>query len=215
MIEIQKIKNRSVLFTKHVPAGWDLNLQLILGDRYNYVIDTGLGSLNVEPIKDYIKDDNKPIIVINTHFHWDHIWGNSSFPNSMIISHQLCREIIVQDWEEMMQKYNKHLWGEAVMHLPNLTFENELYFPDDKIRLIYTPGHTIDSISVLDEVDKVIHVGDNIGDTMDEIIPSLYCDKEVYINTLLKYKELDFDTCISGHNIVVDKPIIEKIISLL
>ncbi|OBZ08357.1 Zn-dependent hydrolase [Bacillus sp. FJAT-27264] len=214
-MKIEKIKNRSVMFTTRTTSGWDLNVQLILGDKYNYIIDTGLGSLTVAAIKEYIGHDTKPIIVINTHYHWDHIWGNSSLQDCMIISHKLCREMIEQNWETTFQKYNKYLEGEAEMHLPNLTFEQELYFPEDKIRLIYTPGHTVDSISVIDEVEKVINVGDNIGDSVDEIVPSLYGEKEDYISTLLKYREMEFDTCISGHNIVLDKQVIDRILSIV
>jgi len=29
-------------------------------------------------------------------------------------------------------------------HLPNLTFEEEIYFSEDQIRIIYTPGHTVE-----------------------------------------------------------------------
>ena len=215
-MRVKEIKNRSVLFTNSTSSGWDLNVQLIMGNKYNYVIDTGLGSLSIAPVKEYIKHDNKSIIVINTHYHWDHIWGNSSLgKNCMIISHKLCREMMELRWDDMMQKNKQYLHGEVEMYLPNLTFEEELYFPEDKIRVIYTPGHTIDSISVIDEVEKVINVGDNIGDTIDEIIPSIYCNKDQYINTLLKYSEMDFDTCISGHNIILEKAIITKMLTML
>ncbi len=214
-MKIEKIKDRSILFTTTVPDGWNLNVHLIMGDKYNYIIDTGLGSLNIAPVKEYIKHDNKPIIVINTHYHWDHVWGNSSFPNCTIISHNLCREMMKLNWENMIHENGQHLDGEAELYLPNLTFETELYFPEDRVRIIYTPGHTIDSISVIDEAEKIINVGDNIGDTLDEIIPNIYGEKEEYINTLLTYREMDFDTCVSGHNIILGKQVIEKILNLL
>ncbi len=214
-MRIQKIKNRGTLFTYTTSSGWDLNVHLIMGEKYNYIIDTGLGSLSVDPIKEYIKDSNKPIIVINTHYHWDHIWGNGSLQNYIIISHKLCREMIESKWKDMMHKNKQYCYGEVEMHLPNLVFEKELYFPEDKIRIIYTPGHTIDSVSVIDEEEKVINVGDNIGDNVDEIIPSIYCEKDLYIDTLLKYRAMDFDTCISGHNVILGKEIIEEILSIL
>lgn len=214
-MKIEKIKNRSILFTNSIPAGWDLNIHLIMGDKYNYIIDTGLGSSSIAPIKEYLKHNNKPIIVINTHYHWDHIWGNSSLKNCIIISHKLCREMIEVNWEEMIQRNKKYLNGEVEMYLPTLIFEKELYFPEDKIRIIYTPGHTIDSISVIDEVEKVLNTGDNIGDSIDEIVPSIYCEKDTYINTLLKYKDMNFDTCVSGHNIVLERQIIDKILDML
>lgn len=214
-MKIEKIKDRNVLFTYNVPKGWDLNLHLIKGNRYNFIIDTGLGSLSVEPIKKYLEGDDKPTIVINTHYHWDHIWGNSSFPDSVIISHRLCREMIKSNWDGMMQEWKDVLSGETEMSLPCITFENELYFPEDKVRIIYTPGHTIDSISVIDEEDKVLNTGDNIGDTVDEIIPALYCEKDLYIDTLMKYSRLDFEFCVSGHNVVLTKAVIERILSMV
>ncbi len=202
------------MFTHQLPT-WNLNLQLIMGDQYNYIIDTGLGSLSIAPIMEYIKNNKKPIIVINTHYHWDHIWGNRSLQNCLIISHTLCKELIELNWEEMIQKNKKYLKGEAELCLPNLTFEKEIYFPEDKIRIMHTPGHTMDSISVLDAVDKVLHVGDNVGDTLDEIIPNIDCSKKEYMNTLLMYKEMDFDTCVSGHNVILEKQVIDKILNLL
>jgi hydroxyacylglutathione hydrolase len=212
-MKIEKIKNRSILFTDTSPAEWDLNLHLIRGNQHNFIIDTGLGSLSMAPIKEYIQDDHKPIIVINTHYHWDHIWGNSSFKDCMIISHKLCRKMIEAKWDDMLDKNKAYCQGEIEKYLPNLVFEKELYFPEDKIRIIYTPGHTIDGISVIDEEEKVINVGDNIGDTVDAIVPELDCEKEVYIKTLLKYKEMDFNMVISGHNVVLGKDVIGKIFS--
>jgi glyoxylase-like metal-dependent hydrolase (beta-lactamase superfamily II) len=210
-MKIERIKNRSIVFKYNI-AEWDLNIHLIMGDKYNYIIDTGLGSMSVAPIKEYLGSNQNPIIVINTHHHWDHIWGNSSFKGCTIISHRLCRELIVQKWDKMMVKNHQFIKGNVEMCLPNLVFEDSLYFPDDKIRLIYTPGHTADCISVIDEKDRVINISDNIGDTIDEIVPSIEADKKVYINTILGYKQLDFDTCVSGHNVVFGKEIFDTIL---
>ncbi|MFE8700028.1 MBL fold metallo-hydrolase [Cytobacillus sp. FJAT-54145] len=214
-MKIQKIKNRTILFTNSIQGGWDLNVQLILGNTYNYIIDTGLGSDSMEPIKEYLINDPKPIIVINTHYHWDHVWGNFSVKSGLIISHKLCRDLIESTWEETLIKNEKYVQGEVKMQLPNMVFEEELYFPEDQIRIIYAPGHTIDSISVLDEKEKVLHAGDNIGDTLEELVPNLSVEKEVFVETLMKYNEMDFDTCISGHNIVLDKQVINRILNLL
>lgn len=214
-MKIEKIKNRGVLFTLKTAFDWDMNIYLILGNKYNYIIDTGLGPLNIAPVIEYINNDSKPIIIINTHYHWDHIWGNSLFKECTIISHKLCRDIIEENWEGMLEKYGRHCMGEVEICLPNIVFEKEVYFPDDKIRIIYTPGHSVDSISVIDEDEKVLHVGDNIGDTLDEIVPDIDCEKDIYIDTLLKYRDIDFDTCVSGHNVIVGKDVINKIMQVL
>lgn len=92
--------------------------------------------------------------------------------------------MIEAEWEYMFQKNKQYCKGETELYLPNLVFKKELYFPEEKIRIIYTPGHTIDSISVIDEDEKVINVGDNVGDSLDEIVPSIYCEKDLLILTL-------------------------------
>ena len=55
------------------------------------------------------------------------------------------------------EKWEIYIMGEVEMCLPNLVFENAIYFPDDKIRIFHTPGHPIDSISVFDEEEKVLN----------------------------------------------------------
>ncbi|WP_018750870.1 MBL fold metallo-hydrolase [Paenibacillus sanguinis] len=208
-MNIKQISNKHVLFCSN--QFFDLNIHLILGAKNTYLIDTGLGSDFVQPVVDYIKQVAKPLIIINTHYHWDHVFGNNRFKDCLIISHQLCRDIIDKEWDMMVNKHSKSSMGEVKKCLPNLVFENELFFPEDKIRLIYTPGHTIDSISVLDEEEKVINVGDNIGDKMEEIIPVLFCDKKHFRKTINLYKKLDMETWISGHNTVLKKDVIERI----
>jgi len=51
-MNIEKIGSRNIIFTYKLPE-WNLNLHLILGNKYNYIIDTGLGSNSVAPIKEY------------------------------------------------------------------------------------------------------------------------------------------------------------------
>jgi glyoxylase-like metal-dependent hydrolase (beta-lactamase superfamily II) len=211
-MKVQKVGKRSLVFTYQFPE-WNLNLHIINGDRYNYVIDTGLGPKCVQPLMKHLK--GKPIVVINTHYHWDHMWGNCAFPDSIIISHPLCREFAREKWDEMTAKYRQYIAGNVEMRLPDVTFEGSLYFADDGIRIMHTPGHTPDSISVLDEADGVLDAGDNIGDTPRDIVPNIDCPKDVYIKTLEDYRKMEFEACVSGHNIVQGSDIAERILAVL
>lgn len=214
-MEIKKIGKRSIIFSQYVPDGWNLHIHLILGDAYNYIIDSGLGSGDMEEVLTYIGQSDKPIILINTHYHWDHIWGNYLFKEGMIVAHRRCRQIIDEKWDSMLAHNKQYVHGFTERCLPNITFDSELYFEKDKIRLIYTPGHTEDGICIIDEEDKVLNVGDNIGDDMAHLIPNLYCEKKVYLSSLEKYLDIEFDYCVSGHNQIVTKETIKDIIKML
>ena len=211
-MKIEKIGTRSVVFTQFINEwGCGLNIHLILGENHNYLIDTGLGSADMDEVKAYLGDHRKPLIVINTHFHWDHVWGNHCFDNEIIISHSKCRQMIKEDWSKSLEKNKHFIKGEAKLKLPNLVFDDELYFPDDKIKLFYTPGHTIDGISVFDEIDGVLNAGDNIGDTLNEIVPEIYSDAKLYRHSLQIYKQLAVNFCISGHNSTLNKDVFARI----
>lgn len=213
-MEVKRIKSRGVHFTHTTFDGWDLNMYLIRGKQHDFIIDTGLGAPHAEEMRGYLSPV-KPTVVINTHYHWDHIWGNGALPGAVIVGHALCRERIQTQWDDMIRNKSEYCLGDVSMALPDLVFTGELYYPEDGVRLIYTPGHTIDSISVLDETDGVIHAGDNVGDTMEEIVPSLYCDRQYYLDTLTKYADLDFDTCVSGHNAPLERDVFDRIRSLM
>ena len=210
-----KLTNRNIMFTEPMGTEYDLNLGLILGDKYNYVIDTGLGSGSVAPILEYIGVDTKPIVVVNTHCHWDHIWGNLVFEKSLIVSHTTCRELEDQYWDEVLQENARYVDGEARKCLPNLVFEGRLFFPDDEIYIFHSPGHSADCISVYDAVDRVLYAGDNIGDTEDNIVPWIDTDLETFQRLIGLYRQYDFEVCVSGHNKPQPKSILARMESSL
>jgi glyoxylase-like metal-dependent hydrolase (beta-lactamase superfamily II) len=79
-------------------------------------------------------------------------------------------------------------------------YNDALYFPDDGIKIIYTPGHSIDCVSIVDEKDKILYAGDNIGDTESYVVPYIDTDVETMAKAIEIYKGIDFVTVISGHN---------------
>lgn len=196
-----KITSRNIIFSQPMNKDYDLNIGLILGKKNNYIIDTGVGSGSVTPVLEYIGSDNKQIIVVNTHCHWDHIFGNWVFQNNQIIAHTSCRRLIDEvNWDGAMKELSNRVDGEARKCLPNLTFEGSLYFPEDGISIFHSPGHSEDCISVYDAEEKVLYAGDNIGDTDEEIVPWIATDMETFAGLIETYKQYDFDICISGHN---------------
>ena len=217
-MKINKLSARHVIFT-HVMDEWDLHLHLIIGENRNYLIDTGLGSESVAFIDAYIKANNveQELIIINTHYHWDHIWGNHFYPDATIISHKLCYEQIVAKWDEMYEQYGVDFQkGTVLKSLPNLTFTESLAFEDDHITLFFTPGHTIDGISVYDAQEGILNIGDNIGDDMEELLPNLEVSTDIFVQTLQNYVAIPgLQHCVSGHNVVVPPSILQQMLRML
>ena len=205
-----KITGRNIMFSQPMGNEYDLNMGLIIGEKNNYLIDTGLGSGSVKPVLEFLGDQKKPVIVVNTHHHWDHIWGNCVFSDSLIVSHSSCRDLEDKYWNLMLRENPKHTDGDTVKCLPNLVFDTRLYFTEDGVSLFYTPGHSVDCISVYDEKDRVLYAGDNIGDTELEIVPYIDTDKETFIKLIEIYKSYDFEICVSGHNKPQKKDVIAR-----
>lgn len=211
-MKVHSISKRHVLFEYRYPQ-WNLNLHLILGEKYDFLIDSGMGRSTVEPILAFRQQHHcsNPMMIINTHYHFDHIWGNYLFKDSLIVAHSSCVPLIQQNWESDIKQYHA-FWDEEIEQcLPNLLFEKELYFAQEGIRIFHTPGHSMDGISVFDELEGVLNVGDNIGDTMQAIVPELECESSVYLQSLDKYENLPFQYLISGHNRLCDRSVINLI----
>jgi cyclase len=87
-MEIKKVGRRGTLFTFY-DLGIPTNVYVINAKQYVYILDTYLGPDIMKMINQYIKEQygNKQVIVVNSHSHWDHVWGNSFFSPTIIISH--------------------------------------------------------------------------------------------------------------------------------
>jgi len=208
------------MFSTPENEDYDVNLGLIMGVKHNFIIDTGMGGGSVAAMLEYIGDDPKPIIVVNTHYHGDHIMGNWVLEKNMIISHVLCRELIDKNWDGEIQEnickvFSEYITGEVRKCLPNVVFEGSLHFPEDGISIFHSPGHTEDGISVYDAVDKVLYTGDNFGVIEGRAV--LWGeDLPAYRSLIETYKQYDFDICVPSHNLIgYSRPQTREIIALV
>lgn len=212
-MEIEKYGKRTTLVTFNEINDFDTSVFIIECEKNVYIIDTFCGSKSMEKVKELIKDyASKRIIIINTHFHWDHIWGNCSFADEMIISSSLTHKLIEKNWDSEYSKNKKYIQGEAVKKLPNTTFEGKIFFENDGIEIFQSAGHTADSISIFDRVENTLFVGDNIER------PIIYVEDEnieKYIDTLNNYKTYGNAKIFASHTIDIGTEDIENTIEYL
>ena len=175
---------------------------LIVAEQHQFLIDTYCGSAYLEEVRKDLSASKKPLLVINSHHHWDHIWGNCAFKNTPIIAHTLCRKEEELTWEKQYQENIKYAKGDCSCTLPNITFEQKLIFEEDGIELLHTPGHTLDSISVYDRNHKILYAGDNLE------LPIVYVqqpDLDIYIHTLNQYLAMDVEKYTGSHELTVTR----------
>lgn len=177
---------------------------LIERPRVDFLLDTFCGPGYMEPIlaDRRRRGRNNCLVVINTHFHWDHIWGNCAFENAFIVSHRQTARLIRERWQEQLA-YRSFAKGELRMCLPNLTFEKELCFADENILLFYTPGHTEDCISVYDSLRDALYVGDNLERPLIHVESP---DLRAYETTLLSYQNRNPRYIFASHTTVAGCP---------
>jgi glyoxylase-like metal-dependent hydrolase (beta-lactamase superfamily II) len=201
-MEVQRIGKRGYLFIfEFGDAGTDTtNVYVIKGAQHWFVIDTFLGPAAIAEIAAFLETDldQSTTLVINTHAHYDHFWGNCAFRKATIIGHVLCKQDIRRPQQIKNLEKNVDLQqGQVELVAPNLTFEKRLIFEAEGVELFHSPGHTRDSLSIIDHEDQVLLVGDNLGLPIPSIYPGVSVAE--YMATLETYRALGLPQIISSH----------------
>lgn len=140
---------------------------VIAGPQWAVVIDTLATPEETLAIREFIEHELSLQVryVINTHYHADHTWGNCFFPGATIISHSLCRKLMLEKGGpslEAARKQNNAL-RQVKLVLPHLTFDDgemNLRVGKKNLILMSAMGHSDDGISVLVEEDRILFAGD-------------------------------------------------------
>jgi len=123
---------------------------LILGERYAVVVDTLCTPADMGPFRALITGHGRPVIVVNTHAHWDHVWGNDAFTDALIIGHDACREEMLRSLPaELLRKQDEQrtLFDAVRIVPPACTFSHTATIHAGGLTLVlhHLPGHTPDS----------------------------------------------------------------------
>lgn len=212
-MKIQKINQRGTLFIFDLILDFytgTVNIYAINGKKYFFIIDTYMGPKPIKEIKEYLYTTygKKPFIVFNTHFHFDHIWGNCAFTDTVIISHKQCYNNIIKFSKEELANYTQYQQGKVKIILPSLTFDKSISFSEEKVIFFHSSGHTNGSASCYDEYDKVLHTGDNVEEPIPFITDSTNLDE--YDKSLQSYIKIKPKIIISSHSNIVDEKLIKE-----
>lgn len=150
------------------------NVTVLVGNDGVLLADTMYNNMMVKLKQSIDSISNKPIrIVVNSHYHRDHIEGNLSLKDSaIIIAHENVRNRL----------YSK---GENTQLFPTVTFNDSLniYFDNERIQILHLPnGHTDGDAIVFFKTSKVLHTGDLFFNGM---FPAVYAKNGGNITNLM------------------------------
>jgi glyoxylase-like metal-dependent hydrolase (beta-lactamase superfamily II) len=148
---------------------------LILGKQKALLFDTGMGLDSISPVVRELT--SLPIIVLNSHTHYDHIGGNYEFDNILAMntdftrnnakngySHPAVRQEVAPDafclrCLPKIDTTNYHIKPFKISKFISDRYTIEL--GGRNIRVIATPGHTVDEIALFDVENNYLWTGDS------------------------------------------------------
>ncbi|MGW6625954.1 MBL fold metallo-hydrolase [Nocardia sp. NPDC055002] len=104
-----------------------------------------------------------PNIIVNTHFHGDHCFGNHVFPEATIVGHERTRSEARTAGLHLTTLWPEVDWGEIALRPPSVTYNQQMrvYVGELEVELRYAgPAHSADDTVVWLPHQKVLFTGD-------------------------------------------------------
>lgn len=137
---------------------------LITGSERAVLFDAGPGYRDIRSVAESLTD--LPITFIPSHFHYDHVGNTVSFDRVAVVDLPYIRRRAESN--KLKLNWSEHLGSVEGVAAPTLDIDE--WLPIDgivdlgnrELRVLYTPGHTEESISLLDVTNGYIFTGDFI-----------------------------------------------------
>ncbi len=139
------------------------NQGLVEGKRVGIIVDSGFHNPVAREILHHVQTRTRTTLVVNTHYHSDHIFGNSIFEETgaPIIAHEKCGRSMYARSEDLLAGYRRRdrrlsrlLQGVRIAY-PRITYQDRLtaHLDDDLQAVIIHP-----SVRAHTDGDSIVHI---------------------------------------------------------
>jgi glyoxylase-like metal-dependent hydrolase (beta-lactamase superfamily II) len=160
-------------FTHNLDGGGDVWMFLVVGPERALLIDTAYGLGDLPGLAAEITG-GKPLLVANTHEHFDHAYGNCRFEKVY------CHEYLVpyletqneHIWDYLFDEYGDNIWVEFDRNdLPRFKKYEIVGVADGykfdlggghEVELMYQGGHSAGHAAYIDKRNRIVFTGDNV-----------------------------------------------------
>lgn len=181
---------------------------VVLTGRRAFVVDTLTQPSDMAPARALLREEGlgRRLVVVNTHHHWDHVYGNAAFVGEDIVAHHSCPGLLAAQLGGGPSSPPPPAEG---VPLPCLTFVAHLVYADgpEVIRLIHSPGHSEDSVVIFLEGARILFV----GDALEWPLPSIGQDARVsvWLRTTAMLRELDAGLIVPSHGPAMGRELLD------
>ncbi|MCX5250014.1 MBL fold metallo-hydrolase [Streptomyces sp. NBC_00201] len=149
-------------------GGWCVNnAGLIVGGEAAVLVDTAATEARTRRLREEVERvaPGGVDLVVNTHFHGDHTFGNGQFtPRAQIVAHEGTRADSAEAGLHLRGLWPQVEWGETPLTLPTVTFQDTLTLhPGSGVRAELHhigPAHTANDVVVWLPDRSVLFAGD-------------------------------------------------------
>lgn len=194
-----------------------LTIGAVIGDDGVLLVDTRASHRQAHQLADDLADlTDRPVRwVVNTHYHWDHCWGNSVFGEAELWGHENTRRQLLESGEEsrttlltlIPAEYHDEM-REVEIVAPEHTFSDRVSLEIGReVKLRYHGrGHTDSDISIA--VPGVLFAGDLVEEAAPPAFGDAYpLDWPAALDGLLGYVD---GLVVPGHGAPVGREFVER-----
>ncbi len=165
----------SGVFRRHYPF-LRSNVGVVLGDDGVLLIDTRESEEAAGQLVEELRTLTSKRVrwILNTHWHWDHVFGNACFPNAAVWGHRMCREALREHPDQHRADARKWM-------------PSERYGEIERVR-IRPPDHTFEAVTSVDVGGRKVEVSyHGRGHTDADIL--IHCGEVTFIGDLVEQGE--------------------------
>ncbi|OPJ60394.1 MBL fold metallo-hydrolase [Clostridium oryzae] len=183
---------------------------LLIGEKTSLLIDTGLGVADIKSVVTDLTD--KPVQVVTTHVHWDHIGGHKYFNN--IIVHEKEESWLNGKFPIPLKIVKSNLMKEPCDFPKDFDLDGYTIFQGRptgilkdsdvidlggrKLEVYHTPGHSPGHICLYERSKGYLYSGDLIYEgTLYAFYPST--NPSDFMNSVSRMSKLNITRILPGH----------------
>jgi cyclase len=196
-------------------GSWGLsNAGLVVGDNGVLLIDTWFTERRNDMLRTLVDETSPrpPTMLVNSHHHGDHVYGNGWFPEATVISHEATRSaVLALDADASARRFTSVEFGRTRATPATITFDTEMTLHLGGITAVVSfPGvcHCVGNTVILVEEHSVLFAGDVL---LNGCTPALVGGSALgYLTVLEKLRRLQVEVVVPGHGAVCGPEVIDR-----